>query len=75
MPRIDIVKFIRIAQSKYTNLWCRFVSWRNKLPQFFTLLEMTSVTRLGDLLHIGQLYKANGNNYLAQIAHIVRQFV
>ena len=36
---------------------------------------MTSVTRLGDLLHIGQLYKANGNNYLAQIAHIVRQFV
>ena len=28
--------------------------------------ETNSVTRLGDLLHFGQLYKACGNNYLAQ---------
>ena len=35
----------------------------------------SSVSKLGDLLHIGQLYKAGGNNYLAQIAHIVRQFL
>ena len=33
-----------------------------------------SVTRLGDLLHFGQLFKAYGNNYFAQIAHIFRQF-
>ena len=29
-----------------------------------------SVTKLGDLLHFGQLFKAFGNNYFAQIAHI-----
>ena len=35
----------------------------------------SSVTRLGDLLHFGQLFKAYGNNYFAQIAHIFRQFL
>ena len=34
-----------------------------------------SVTRLGDLLHFGQLFKACGNNYFTQIAHIIRQFL
>ena len=29
-----------------------------------------SVTRVGNLLHFGQLFKACGNNYFAQIAHI-----
>ena len=33
-----------------------------------------SVTRLGDLLLLGQLFKAYGNNYFAQIAHILRNF-
>ena len=28
-----------------------------------------SVTRLSDLLHFGQLFKACGNNYFALIAH------
>ena len=32
-----------------------------------------SVTRLGDLLHFGQL-KAYGHNYFAQIAHILGNF-
>ena len=35
----------------------------------------TSVTRLGILLHFGQLFKACGNNYFAEIAHILRQFL
>ena len=35
--------------------------------------ETNSVTRLGDLLHFGQLYKACGNSYFAQIAHIFKQ--
>ena len=35
----------------------------------------TSVTRLGDILHFGQLFKACGNNYFAQIAHILAIFV
>ena len=30
-----------------------------------------SVTRLGDLSHFGQLFKSCGNNYFAQIAHIL----
>ena len=29
----------------------------------------SSVTRLGDFLHFGQLFKARGNNYFAQIAN------
>ena len=33
-----------------------------------------SVTRLGDFLHFGQLFKAFGNNYFTQIANIVMQF-
>ena len=33
--------------------------------------QRTSVTRLGDLLHFGQLFKTCGNNYFAQIAYIV----
>ena len=34
-----------------------------------------SVTSVGDLLHFGQLFKACGSNYFAQIAHIFRQFL
>ena len=38
-------------------------------------LSCTSVTRLGDLLHFGQLFKACGNNYFGQIAQICKQFL
>ena len=31
-----------------------------------------SVTRLGNLLHFGQVFKACGHNYFAQIANIFR---
>ena len=34
-----------------------------------------SVTILGNLLHIGQLFKACGDNYFTQITHIIRQFL
>ena len=33
-----------------------------------------SVTKLGYLLHLGQLFKACGNNYFAQIGHILGIF-
>ena len=36
-------------------------------------LIMTSVTRLGNLLDFGQVFEAFGNNYFAQIDHILRQ--
>ena len=35
---------------------------------------VTSVTRLGDLLHFGLLFKASGNNFFAHIAHISGNF-
>jgi len=38
------------------------------------MLNKTSVTRLGDLLDFGQLFKAFGNNKFAQISHILRHF-
>ena len=40
-----------------------------------TRLNELSVTRLGDFLHFGQTFKAAGNKYFTQIAHIVRQFL
>ena len=36
---------------------------------------INSVTRLGDLLDFGQVFKAFGNNQFAQISHILRQFL
>ena len=38
------------------------------------MLTVSSVTRLGDLWDFGQLFKAFGNNSIAQISHILRQF-
>ena len=43
--------------------------WGNFKLHLFNLLFEASVTRLGDLLHFGQLFKAGGNNYFAQIAN------
>ena len=34
-----------------------------------------SVTRLGDLLDFGQVFKAFSNNYFAQISHILKQIL
>ena len=45
--------------------------WSTYLPFCLTV----SVTRLGDLLHLGQHFKASGKNYFAQIAHILAIFV
>ena len=38
------------------------------------MVYSSSVTRLGDLLDFGQLFKAYGNNLFAQISQILRQF-
>ena len=42
---------------------------------FAYISHIDSVTKLGDLLDFGQLFKAFGNNYFAQILHILRQFL
>ena len=43
-------------------------------PYHFTLLG-NSMTRLGDLLDFGQLFKGCDNKWFAQISHILRQFL
>ena len=43
--------------------------------KIFETLPSNSVTRFGDLLDFGQLFKAFGFNYFAQIAHIFRQIL
>ena len=47
----------------------------NEEVRFNQVQLLTSVTRFGDLLNFGQLFKAFGNNYFAQISHILRQFL
>ena len=39
------------------------------------LFTYAQCDQLGDFLHFGQPFKAGGNNYFTQIAHIVRQFL
>ena len=34
----------------------------------------SSVTRLGDFLHFGQLFNGHGKKYFSQIAHILGSF-
>ena len=47
---------------------------RTKLFSKGGIKAWISVTRLGDLLHFGQLFKACDNNYFAKIAHILAIF-
>ena len=47
----------------------------NDLLPFTVAYNQISVTRLGNLLHFGQPFKAGGNNCFTQIANIVRQFL
>ena len=42
---------------------------------FFQTYILISVTRLGDFLDFGQLFKALSNNEFAQISHILRHFL
>ena len=37
--------------------------------------QEASVTRSGDLLDFGQIFKTFGNNKFAQISHILREFL
>ena len=62
--------------SKFNSKFLLFLSIQKgpsqKLNPFLSLIR-SSVTRLGDLLDFGQLFKACGNNYFAQISHILQQ--
>ena len=51
------------------------MSWMSKICYGFNNASFgSSVTRLGDLLHFGQLFKACGNNSFAQIYHFLGNF-
>ena len=49
------------------------------MQQTFIILRFVliaiSVTRFGDFLHFGRLFKAFGNNYFAQISYSLVQFL
>ena len=51
------------------------IPFSQKIKIFVSHMRRSSVTRLGDLLDFGQLFKAFGNNQFAQISHIRRQFL
>ena len=56
-------------------LWDIFRYCNCELFGFPQLSSQSSVTRFGDLLDFGQLFKASGNNYFAPISPILRQFL
>ena len=64
--RTEIDENLENRMAKRGNFSCK------KIDQ--TLL-VTRVTRLGEFMHFGKLFKAGGNINFAQIAHIIRQFL
>ena len=65
--------WIELKANKQTNIQSYFAkqtfdALQLQLPAYY------SVTRLGNILHFGQLFKACGINYFAQIAHILVNF-
>ena len=69
-----IVKLEKFTLTRWSSL-ASFFSSGILLLQVLEIELWSSVTRLSDLLHFGQLFKACGNNYFAQIDHIFRQFL
>ena len=69
---------LKIAQSGHTtanaNAPRAFSLPGPRCKPAWNMLNLHSVTRLGDLLHFGQLFKACGSNYFDQIAHILGTF-
>ena len=59
-----------VQQSKERLTWWKYLE---EVYGCFMLLG-ASMTRLGDLLHFGQLFKASGSNYYDQIAHVLGIF-
>ena len=72
-PSVKVLKFEISAQVFVHKIpFFRYSASALKHSKFFDycwLLFISNVTRLGDLLHFGQLFKARGNNYFPQIAN------
>ena len=75
MPRVVIYNcriFLRLATDCFTTRKEFDTKQSSQVNGVFT--QASNVTRLGDFLHFGQLFKACCNNYFAQIAHILGNF-
>ena len=74
---VDIIRQLldTFGQLFYSNIWSHWEASSFNNEAFFRQKNVTtSVTRFGDLLDFGQLFKAFDNNRFAQISHILRQF-
>ena len=62
---------LQVVESEKTAKW-QYTQHCEELTEEIKKLrnEVSSVTRLGDLLHFWQLFKAFGNSYFAQNVHI-----
>ena len=63
-----------LINNQFTSATSRFTLMGHLRQLFRYFPEGPSVTRLGDILHFGILFKAWGKNYLAQTAHILVNF-
>ena len=59
----------------HKQMWFDYLSCTLATLQLNNIRVLSNVTRLGDLLDFGQLFKAFGNNWFAQISHMSRQFL
>ena len=66
LPLVIGFTLLIILKSSDASIWSECTSGIHQ--------AIDSVTRLGNLLHFGQLFKASNNNYFAQIAHILGNF-
>ena len=73
MPPLLILLAQNICQPKSRPRF-KLESSEWKVNKMTNLLLTISVTRLGNLLQFGQLFKACGNNYFAQTTHILGNF-
>ena len=66
--------------ASFGNLGTGFLIASYFIQNFYVMLSLmpfvlSCVTRLGNLLDFGQLFKAFCNNYFAQMSHILGQFL
>ena len=78
-PNTNFVQYIvqheLLQRIRYQATFCCFKSSCTILCKTYSTLFSNSVTRFGDLLDFGELFKSFGNNQFAQISHILRQFL
>ena len=62
------------SRSHYLNVLPGYLGIAHVLYLLTVIFVKHQCDQIGRFLHFGQQFKAGGNNYFTQIAHIVRQF-